>query len=179
MKIYTKKGDKGMTGLVGGKKVSKDDIRVEAYGTVDELNAWIGLLRDTVTADSTKKTLLNIQHHLFNAGSLLATPPGREFNLPKVTEEHIRELEVAIDEMEKALPALKAFILPGGTHLASYCHIARTVCRRAERRVVGLANEQPVEEVILRLLNRLSDYLFVLSRKLVVDEGAEEIFWKK
>lgn len=186
MKIYTKTGDKGQTSLFGGTRVSKNHIRIEAYGTVDELNSWIGLIRDQEMNEDYKNLLIEIQDRLFTIGALLAADPEKskntqgneKFNLPKVTEEDITLLENAIDKMEESLEPLKSFVLPGGHTTVSYCHIARCVCRRAERLSVSLDEQQPIEEIIIKYLNRLSDYLFTLSRKLSSDLKAKEQPWK-
>jgi len=185
MKIYTKKGDKGITSLFGGKKVPKYHIRVEAYGTIDELNAYIGLLHDQSIGEAIKTSLFKIQNELFVIGSSLATPPeskklksGKErLQIEKINPQQISFLENEIDRMNESLPTMTHFILPGGHTIVSYCHIARNICRRAERRIVALSEESHVDETILSYLNRLSDYLFVLARKLTLDLGAKEILW--
>ena len=180
MKIYTKTGDKGTTSLYGGKKVSKDNIRVEAYGNIDELNAYVGLLRDQAIDQDSKKSLLKIQNELFVLGSLLATPPEKvkkKSNTKSITLQHISFLENEIDKMTKYLAPMTHFILPGGHPIVSYCHIARNVCRRAERRVVHLSEESLVDGILLGYLNRLSDYFFVLARKLSKDLGVKETLW--
>ena len=179
MKIYTKKGDKGETSLLGGKRVSKSNIRIESYGTVDELNSWLGLIRDQKIDSDTKKFLIHIQDRLFTIGSHLASDPNKKgIKIPDIKEENIIALEKEIDKMNESLPEMKSFVLPGGNEIVSYCHIARCVCRRAERCVVNLASEEKVEDIIIKYLNRLSDYLFVLSRKFSHDLNAEEIPWK-
>lgn len=185
MKIYTKTGDKGSTSLFGGKRVPKNHIRVEAYGTIDELNSYIGLLADVVTVMSIKDTLIKIQNELFALGSVLATPPENKklkngsdrLKIDTINVNHISFLEKEIDTMNESLPAMTHFILPGGHTTVSYCHITRNVCRRAERRVVELANESKVEEHIISYLNRLSDYLFVLARKLSKELQVKENLW--
>lgn len=177
-KIYTKTGDEGQTGLFGGMRLPKSHLRIEAYGTVDELNAYIGLLRDVLKNDGLKLDLKKIQDELFTIGARLASDPEKEMKVPEVQNTAILRLEKAIDTMDSELPPLKNFILPGGHTTVSYCHIARCVCRRAERRVVALGLESSVEPVILQFLNRLSDYLFVLGRKLGKDLNAPEIPWK-
>lgn len=185
MKIYTKKGDGGLTSLFGGQKVSKDHIRVEAYGNVDELNSYLGLLRDLIEDSAIKNQLLKIQNELFVIGSKLATPPAKEKLLSKnktqdsfqIDKEQISFLENMIDSFEKELKPMTHFILPGGHAIVSHCHIARNICRRAERRVVHLAHGEPVEETIIKYLNRLSDYLFVLARKLSKILQIDEIKW--
>lgn len=180
MKIYTKTGDKGTTSLFGGKRVPKYHIRVDAYGTVDELNSYLGLLRDSIDDTVVRKRLLRIQKELFVLGGVLATPPEKKSKKKKsllITSEMIQLLEEEIDEMEKGLPTMTHFILPGGHITVSYCHIARNVCRRAERISVQLAEKREVSEFVLGYLNRLSDYLFVLARKLSKALQAKEILW--
>lgn len=178
-KIYTKTGDKGTTSLIGGERVPKYDDRIEAYGTVDELNSWIGLIRDQDIDPGLKAVLLGVQNTLFVMESQLAKGPGSEKTaLPEVTQEDVEILEKEIDRMEKDLPPLRSFILPGGHTVVSYCHIARTVCRRAERLIIKIAEKYPVASLNIQYLNRLSDYLFVLSRKVSKDLGGEEIAWK-
>jgi cob(I)alamin adenosyltransferase len=170
MKIYTKTGDAGTTALFGGKRVSKSDLRVDAYGTVDELNSYLGLLRDQQVDG-----LLEIQDRLFTLGAMLATEPGNtKVKIPHLVEADIVALEKAIDKMEEDLEPMKHFILPGGHQTVSFCHIARTVCRRAERLAVALNDVDPL---ILKYLNRLSDYLFVLSRFLAKKLNAKETPW--
>jgi cob(I)alamin adenosyltransferase len=178
MKIYTKKGDKGETGLIGGVRVSKNDLRINAYGTVDELNAHIGMLRDSISNNEVEVQLLDIQDRLFTAGSLLAVgEKGTSMKLPELMESDITMLETWIDKMDKSLPEMKTFVLPGGHLTVSKCHIARTVCRRAERIIVELSNRVNIDSVILSYFNRLSDYLFTLSRKLSADLNATETPW--
>jgi len=178
MKIYTKKGDKGETGLIGGTRVSKNDLRINAYGTIDELNAHIGLLRDSLTTKEIQEQLLEIQDRLFTAGSLLAVgDKGTSMKLPDLKTENINLLESWIDSMDKSLPEMKMFILPGGHETVSKCHVARTVCRRAERIIVELSSHVTIDPIILSYFNRLSDYLFTLSRKLSLDLNAEESPW--
>ena len=178
MKIYTKTGDKGQTGLIGGNRVSKNDLRINAYGTVDELNAHVGLLRDLVEDEQVKLNLLEIQDRLFTAGSLLAVgEKGTKMKLPKLYKENINILESWIDSMDKSLPQMKTFVLPGGHVTVSTCHITRTVCRRAERLIVELSDEVEVSELVVAYFNRLSDYFFTLSRKLTMDLNAEETPW--
>ena len=178
-KIYTKSGDDGTTGLVGGNRVKKSNLRLDAYGTVDELNAYIGLLRSMIADEAVQNLLLEVQNKLFVIGSKLASD-DKGIQLTKSLDcsgTAIVNLEKAIDQYEEDLPVLQNFILPGGSQLVSYCHIARTVCRRAERRVVQLAGTTKIEEVIVHYLNRLSDYLFVLSRKVAKDQGVAETPW--
>ncbi|MEO8760780.1 MAG: cob(I)yrinic acid a,c-diamide adenosyltransferase [Bacteroidia bacterium] len=177
-KVYTKTGDKGQTSLIGGTRLPKHHIRIEAYGTVDELNSWIGLLRDQPIDERSIKILLEVQDRLFTIGSLLAADPEKnKMKLPEIKEEDIVLLEKEIDAMEETLPPMKSFVLPGGHTTVSYCHLARCVCRRAERAVLRLAENEKVEELIYKYLNRLSDYLFVLSRKLSQDLKAGETPW--
>jgi cob(I)alamin adenosyltransferase len=173
-KIYTKTGDTGETGLYGGARVPKFHPRVEAYGTVDELNSYIGLVRDLIVTPHYRDVLKAIQDRLFTIGAVLASDPEKNMMTPDLKESDIQLLENQIDSMESALPALKNFILPGGHPTVSYCNIARTVCRRAERLVVAL-NVDPLSIIYL---NRLSDYLFVLGRKVGLDLGVEEVIWK-
>lgn len=179
MKIYTKSGDKGTTSLLGGKRVMKSDLRIDAYGTVDELNSYIGLLRDQDVNQKREGLLKEIQDRLFTIGATLATEPGKDnVKRPDLLEEDLQLLENEIDQMEATLPPLKNFILPGGHQVVSFCHIARTVCRRTERCVIALMENEPVDELIVKYLNRLSDYLFVLGRAITQDLGVEEVTWK-
>lgn len=180
MKIYTKTGDKGFTGLIGGRRVSKADLRIDTYGTVDELNAWIGLVRDQPVNSERKVFLKAIQDRLFTTGSELATDPDKapKRAMPAIVDNDITQLEQAMDQMDTLLPELRAFVLPGGHESVSYCHLARTVCRRAERLVISLNEESPVDELVLQYLNRLSDYLFVLSRMMAQELNAEEVTWQ-
>ncbi len=179
-KIYTKTGDRGETSLLGGTRVPKFHDRIEAYGTLDELNSFIGLICDESTEEHTKKILTEIQDRIFTAESLLASdpenPPQRK--LPQLSESDVVLLEKEIDRMNETLPELTSFILPGGHRLSSLAHIARCVCRRAERITIKLDMQHPVEPVVIRYLNRLSDYLFVLSRKFVYDNNGKEVPWK-
>lgn len=185
MKIYTKTGDKGKTSLFGGQRVSKYHIRVEAYGTIDELNANLGYLHDLILDETTKTILFKIQNELFVIGSTLATPPEKEklksgkerLQIDKINDQQISFLEKEIDHMNTSLPAMTHFILPSGHPTVSYCHITRNICRRAERRVVQLSEESFVNDTILSYLNRLSDYLFVLARKLSLDLDVKEKLW--
>ncbi|WP_339660867.1 cob(I)yrinic acid a,c-diamide adenosyltransferase [uncultured Polaribacter sp.] len=185
MKIYTKTGDAGTTALFGGTRVKKYNLRIESYGTVDELNSYIGLIKDQEISQEIKNTLLKIQNELFTLGSMLATPPDKEtlkngkerLNIPKVDENSILFLETEIDKMETELPQMTHFILPGGHQAVSFCHIARCVCRRAERLSVELNDQETLNNDILKYLNRLSDFLFVLARKLYKDLSIEEIKW--
>ena len=179
MKIYTKTGDKGETSLLGGTRVPKYHLRIEAYGTIDELNSNIGLIRDQEISKQDKEFLLEIQNELFVIGSHLAKDPKKEkVKIPPITENAIEKLEQKMDEMNESIPDLKFFILPGGHQTISYCHIARCVCRRAERITVHLAEDSEVELIVIKYINRLSDFLFVLGRKFSQDLGVEEIAWK-
>ncbi len=180
MKIYTKKGDEGKTSLFGGNRVLKSDLRIESYGSIDELNSFVGLLRDQPIADVYKSTLISIQNELFTIGSHLATVKKESIaNLPVINELAITFLEKEMDVMDEQLEPLTAFILPGGHIAVSYCHVARCVCRRAERAVVRLVGEEDeINALIIPYLNRLSDYFFMLSRSLSKHFGAEEIKWE-
>lgn len=179
MKIYTKTGDKGETSLFGGKRVPKYNLRIESYGTVDELNSHVGLLRSYENSKEANAALIEIQDRLFTIGSNLATVPGNEkVKIPGLNESDINFLENEIDKMNEKLPIMKSFVLPGGDIVVAQCHIARCVCRRAERLVVHLASEEFVSEDVIKYLNRLSDYLFVLSRMISVEKSVEEIPWK-
>ncbi|MCA1965729.1 MAG: cob(I)yrinic acid a,c-diamide adenosyltransferase [Flavobacterium sp.] len=185
MKVYTKTGDSGTTALFGGTRVPKHHIRIESYGTVDELNSHIGLIRDQDMSDLYKKVLIEVQDRLFTVGAILATPPEKETlknGQPRlqnlgIVESDIEFLENEIDRMEEALPPMTHFVLPGGHTTVSYCHIARCVCRRAERLAVHLNDIEPTDERVIKYLNRLSDYLFVLARKLSHDLNADEVQW--
>ncbi|MDY0779180.1 cob(I)yrinic acid a,c-diamide adenosyltransferase [Tenacibaculum sp. IB213877] len=185
MKIYTKTGDKGTTSLFGGTRVPKYHLRIESYGTVDELNSYIGLVRDQAIDNHSKESLLKIQNELFTLGAMLATPPEKEtlkngkerLNIPKIDAKSIQFLEHQIDEMNNSLPVMTHFILPGGHQTVSFCHVARCVCRRAERLSVALHDEEGIDPNIIMYLNRLSDYLFVLARKLTKYLQAEEVKW--
>ncbi len=175
-KIYTKTGDAGKTSLFGGKRLSKDHVRIEAYGTIDELNAFVGLVADFASAEEVAE-LRRIQDRLFVIGSILATDPEKEMSIPDLSEDDITFLEKGIDRMDEILPALQHFILPGGHESVSHAHVARVVCRRAERRVVHLGTEEPIHELVVPYLNRLSDYLFNLGRKIAFDRKVEEVKW--
>lgn len=177
MKVYTKTGDKGTSSLLGGTRVPKYHIRLECYGTVDELNSYVGLIRDSLEEAQVIELLSKVQHTLFNIGSHLANENPDKVETPLFSEAEINRLESAIDEYTQALPVLKSFILPGGHPVSSYCHIARTVCRRAERAATRLAEEVEFNELAIKYLNRLSDYLFVLSRKILKDFNKSEITW--
>lgn len=178
-KIYTKTGDKGETALLGGTRVPKNHIRIEAYGTVDELNSWIGNIKDEI-AEEKKAELYQIQNYLFTLGSHLATTPSKEvkMSLPVLDNNEIDLLETSIDSMEQSIPALTNFVLPGGDATASKIHIARCVCRRAERISVALIQEEEVDEDIIKYLNRLSDYLFVLARYILHTNKGTEVIWE-
>ncbi|OYX10652.1 MAG: ATP:cob(I)alamin adenosyltransferase [Algoriphagus sp. 32-45-6] len=192
MKIYTKTGDQGITSLLGGMRVPKSDLRIDAYGTIDELNSYLGLLRDQEVNEKRADFLKEIQDRLFTIGADLATVPGKDkVKKPDLHSEDVEQLEKEMDLMDTQLPMLTAFILPGGhqsvsfCHLArtghqsvSFCHLARTVCRRAERIVVELASFEPVSDLVIQYLNRLSDYLFVLGRKMAQELQVEEVTWK-
>ncbi|MDB4925442.1 cob(I)yrinic acid a,c-diamide adenosyltransferase [Mucilaginibacter sp.] len=178
MKIYTKTGDKGFTSLIGGTRVPKHHLRIESYGTVDELNSYIGLIRDQEITLHDKDFLKQIQDRLFTIGSSLAADPEKSrMVIPDLHTEDIDLLEKEMDTMSGQLPELKHFILPGGSTMISYCHIARCVCRRAERLTVHLAKESKVEDKVIIYLNRLSDYLFTLARKLGNDHKIPENQW--
>ena len=182
MKIYTKTGDQGNTSLFDGQRVPKHHQRIEAYGTLDELNAYIGLLIAQGIAQVDKKQLGAIQNELFVLGAQLANPQEESAKstrkTPEIEPKHITALESAIDQMNETLPAMTHFILPGGHSIVSYCHIARTICRRAERRATLLSENHSVPSLVIQYLNRLSDYLFVLARKLTLDLGIEEVKWE-
>lgn len=185
MKVYTKTGDKGTTALFGGTRVPKHHIRIESYGTVDELNSHIGLIRDQAISEHHRKLLIEIQDRLFVVGAILATAPDKEvlksgkqrLNIMRISEEDITALENEIDSIDAALPPMTHFILPGGHPTVSYCHIARCVCRRAERLSSQLNEVEPIDELVLKYLNRLSDYLFMLARKLSSELNVDEVKW--
>lgn len=178
-RIYTKTGDKGETSLIGGVRVPKYHIRIESYGTVDELNSYIGLIIDSMDDNGKAEVLYGIQDRLFTIGSVLASDPEKsKMKVPDVQEDDISLLEREMDAMDARLPELKNFILPGGTLAASHCHVARCICRRAERLVVELAAQTEVPDIIIRYLNRLSDYLFMFARMLVHDAGVAEKPWR-
>jgi cob(I)alamin adenosyltransferase len=179
MKIYTKTGDQGTTALFGGKRVSKADLRIDTYGTIDELNSWIGLLRDQEINSGRKDFLINIQDRLFTIGSILATEPGNtKVRIPHLVSDDITALEKSIDQMDSELPTMKSFILPGGHQSVSFCHLCRTVCRRSERLVIALNSQEPVDAFVIQYMNRLSDYLFVLSRKMALELNIDDTPWK-
>jgi cob(I)alamin adenosyltransferase len=176
-KIYTKTGDDGTTGLFGGARLPKDHIRIEAYGTVDELNSMIGWLMSTIPDRQIDHLLQTIQSRLFTVGSNLASDPDKEMITPDLVDEDVLLIEQSIDKMQETLPPLKHFIMPGGSPSVSAAHMARTLCRRAERRCVTLSHESDVKPIIILYLNRLSDFFFVLARWLGAREGVEEIKW--
>ncbi len=179
MKIYTKTGDNGTTMLFGGGRVPKHHLRIEAYGTVDELNSYVGLIRDQDISEHHRQILKKIQDTLFTLGANLATNPEKtKVKTPDITEDDLQLLEQEMDTMTEALPQLKNFILPGGHTTVSFCHLARCVCRRSERLCVALAEQSPVAAILIQYLNRLSDYLFMLARKIGAELGAEEVVWK-
>ena len=178
MKIYTKKGDSGNTQLLGGKNVKKNNIRLECYGTIDEPNAYIGHICDQQKKDHLKN-LIQIQNDLFNLGSCIAFDGNKSIELPIIDQDNIKFLEEKIDKIEKSLPALKNFVLPSGHPTSSMCHIARTVCRRAERKLVSLCEVEDLNNNFLIYLNRLSDYLFVLSRSILKEYNIKEVKWQK
>jgi len=179
MRVYTKTGDDGTSGLIGGTRVEKYDLRLESYGTVDELNSWLGLIRSQPIDQNTREILLSVQNNLFVIGARLATDLSKAdlaHRLPLRMDE-ITKLEKEMDRILDQLPPMEHFVLPGGSNTISYCHLARTVCRRAERRVCQLAKEVTIPPELIKYLNRLSDYLFVLSRKIAVDEQVDEVQW--
>jgi len=180
MKIYTKTGDTGQTSLIGGTRVSKAALRIDTYGTVDELNSYVGLVRDQPVNEGRKELLKEIQDRLFTVGAELATDPGKSPRkpMPAIVPPDIERLEQAMDAMDAGLPELRKFVLPGGHQAVSFCHLARTVCRRAERLTIALAENEPVDPLVIQYLNRLSDYFFVLSRTMAQELGAEEVTWE-
>jgi cob(I)alamin adenosyltransferase len=178
MKIYTKNGDLGKTSLIGGNPILKNNIRIEAYGGVDELNAWIGLLADLMEEESTIQFLRYIQNQMFVVGSKLATPAGSSFKAPELEVGLLNKLENEIDKMDALLSPLTNFILPGGHLTISYCHLARVVCRRVERNIVSLLEIEPIDNQILAFINRFSDYLFTLARYHSKKLNVQEIVWK-
>lgn len=179
-KIYTKTGDDGTTGLVGGNRVKKYDLRLEAYGTIDELNASLGLLRSLETDEETIQLIVFVQNKLFNIGSRLASDEkGNEFTASlSIKPEDVNVLEIAIDRFEDQLPVLKHFILPGGDQRVAQCHVCRTICRRAERRIVEFSEQASVETELIKFINRLSDFLFVLARFTGFQKGVDETRWE-
>jgi cob(I)alamin adenosyltransferase len=178
MKIYTKTGDNGQTGLIGGTRVAKSHLRIETYGTIDELNSYLGLVRDQMVNAGRQHILTEIQDRLFTIGASLASDPEKSTRqLPDLQEMDVLRLEQQIDAMDVELPELRNFILPGGHPSVSHCHVARCICRRAERLVIRLREESFVDEMIIKYLNRLSDYLFVLSRMMAQELDADQIPW--
>ncbi len=175
MKIYTRTGDSGQTSLVGGKRVSKTHPRLEAYGTVDELSSHLGLLSSQLTDHHHRQTILTIQQTLFSLSAILATEPESKWQPESLSPSHTEKLEAEIDHLQQQLPALHSFIIPGGSQAACQAHVCRTVCRRAERCILALTEEIEVSADVLRYVNRLSDYLFVLARHLNVSKGIQEI----
>ncbi len=178
MKIYTKKGDTGTTSLIGGTKVAKFHYRIDAYGSIDELNGFIGLIRDYIEDEHISSFLYQTQNNLFVIGSILASDGKSQMKLPEINEDHVDQMEKEIDRVEQELPPLQNFILPGGHPVVSYCHVGRSVCRRAERKTVQLNENERVNPLIITYLNRLSDYFFVLARKMAKDLNVEEVPWK-
>ncbi len=179
MKIYTKTGDSGITSLFGGQRVPKSHYRIEAYGTVDELNAYLGLLRDQEVNQPIQQILIEIQSKLFTIGAILATEPGNEkVKVPQLSELDVLLLEKEIDKMDTILPPIRNFILPGGHVSVSFGHVARTVCRRAERLVIALDALEIIDPLVIKYLNRLSDYLFMMCRKMSADLDIVETPWK-
>ena len=179
--IYTRTGDKGKTSLVGGTRVSKTHVRLEAYGTVDELNSQLGLLYTYLAEEGDQKLILWVQHKLFSVGSYLATDQNNTTLRieSQITDEDILRLERSIDEVDGQLPPLKAFVIPGGSRGSAVCHVCRTICRRAERRILAMAEKHEVAENVSAFVNRLSDYLFVLARKMNLLSQVDEIYWDK
>ena len=179
MKIYTKTGDQGLTSLIGGTRVPKSSLRIDCYGTVDELNSYVGLLRDQEVNQARRPLLKEIQDRLFTIGSALAADPEKsKMKLPDLHAADVTLLEEEMDRLNADLPELRAFILPGGAPAVSFAHVARCVCRRAERLAVALREESFVADLVVVYLNRLSDYLFVLSRQMAQELGAEEVTWQ-
>jgi cob(I)alamin adenosyltransferase len=179
VKIYTKTGDQGTTALFGGQRLSKSDLRIDTYGTVDELNSFLGLLRDQSVNAYRKEVLIEIQDRLFTIGSILATEPGNtKVKIPSLQDGDVVFLENEIDKMDAQLPPMKFFVLPGGHESVSIGHVTRTVCRRAERLVISLHEKTPIESLVIQYLNRLSDYLFVLCRMMAHELKVEETPWR-
>ena len=178
MKIYTKTGDQGMTSLYGGERVSKSHLRIETYGTVDEVNAWLGVIATSTDEATTQANLGFIQNHMFVVGAMLAVDSEHtELPLKKIGQEEVRWIEKQRDKIVTTLPKMAHFILPGGNPIAAHCHVARCVCRRAERLAVTLSKNAFVDDIVVIYLNRLSDYLFCLSRKFCKDAGNQEVKW--
>jgi cob(I)alamin adenosyltransferase len=179
MKIYTKTGDEGTTSLFGGKRVSKSHLRIDTYGTIDELNSFIGLLRDQEVNKKRNDVLVEVQDRLFTIGSMLATEPGNtKVKIPNLSDVDVEFLENEIDRMDAELEPMRFFVLPGGHPSVSFGHVARTVCRRGERLVIALNMVEPVSPLVIKYLNRLSDYLFVLCRKMASELNVVETPWK-
>ncbi|MEJ1238682.1 cob(I)yrinic acid a,c-diamide adenosyltransferase [Chryseolinea sp. T2] len=179
MKIYTRTGDEGSTALFGGSRVSKADLRIEAYGTIDELNAFLAVVRDQEVNKKREHFIVQIQERLFTIGSMLATlPEATKVKIPRLVEQDIVSLEDAIDQMEAHLEPLRNFVLPGGHVSISHCHVARTVCRRAERKIVALHKVETIDPIVIKYINRLSDYLFVLARAMAAELSIVETPWK-
>ena len=178
MKIYTKTGDLGETSLLGGKRVLKSNTRIQAYGTIDELNSYLGMVADQEVNKDRIPQLKEIQDRLFTIGSHLALESDKKINLPFIEEKDITFLESLIDEMDAQLPSMKNFVLPGGHISISFVHVARCVCRRAERCIISINEEKQIDPLIIKYINRLSDYLFVLARKMALELGVEETPWK-
>ncbi len=179
MKIYTKTGDTGSTSLVAGTRISKASLKIDAYGTVDELNAWIGVLRDHPANETRKDILKEIQDRLFTLGADLASEPEQtKKKIPDLFDTDVERLEQEMDTMDTHIPPLRLFVLPGGHQAVSFAHVARTVCRRAERLIIALTDSEDVNPLIIKYINRLSDYLFVLSRKITQEQGSEEVAWR-
>ena len=180
--IYTRTGDSGLTSLVGGSRIAKDSVRLDAYGTIDELSSFIGMIvADKACNDEVKGQLIDIQNMMLNLGGYLATPvePGTRPEAKVIGTQHLTDLEGWIDALDEQIPPIRAFILPGGSEIAAKTHAARTVCRRAERRLITLSNEEYVDPIVIAYINRLSDYLFILARYFNFIGGVDEIIWKK
>jgi cob(I)alamin adenosyltransferase len=179
VKIYTRTGDQGLTSLIGGTRVPKSSLRIEAYGTVDELNSWVGLVRDQDVNQPHRTLLKHVQDRLFTIGATLASDPERSrMQLPDLLDSDVTELEQEMDRLNEVLPELRNFILPGGHPAVSHAHVARCVCRRAERLAIALREDSFVPDLVVQYLNRLSDYLFVLARWMAQALGAEEVTWQ-
>lgn len=177
MKIYTKTGDTGLTSLIGGQRVPKHNPRIEAYGTIDELNSHLGFIIASIANLTSTSFLTQTQSHLFTIGSILASTPNSKMKLPEITEEHIAEMEFQIDQMDAELPALQNFILPSGSKEVSAIHIGRCVCRRAERLITQIPDNENISDTVLKYINRLSDYLFILARYISKIQEIKEIPW--
>jgi cob(I)alamin adenosyltransferase len=177
MKIYTKTGDDGTTSLYGGRRVKKNEARIDAYGTIDELNSFVGLCASSLLDTDVLEVIIEIQKRLFTIGSSLANDPIKKLDTPDILETDIQLLETTIDNLNEDLEPLKNFIIPGGNKAVSYAHICRTIARRAERRVVSLSELESVDPIIIKYLNRLSDFFFILARAIANDQGCAEIPW--